>query len=124
LKFGTKEEFMAMNIQITSRHAKASPSLQATITKDLMKLEKFSDKITSCHVVLDTEGVDKRVEVVVTVRGQMVKAEGQGDNLGKAVDLAVQKIERQLKKMNEKVKNHKGKLEPEMAVEAEPEAEY
>jgi putative sigma-54 modulation protein len=98
---------MAMNIQFTSRHSKASPSLQATITEDLQKLEKFTDKITSCHVVLDTERVDQTVEIVVTVLGQTVKAVAKADNIGKAVDMALQKVQRQLKKFNEKMKNHK-----------------
>ena len=88
-----------MNIQITSRHSKASHSLQESITRDIMNLEKFSDKITSCHVVLDNEYVDKTVEIVVNVLGNTVSANGKGDNVGKAVDQAVGKIERQIKKV-------------------------
>jgi putative sigma-54 modulation protein len=98
---------MPMNIQITARHAKASSSLQENITEELQKLEKYSDKITSCHVILDTERDEKTIEIVIALLGQTVKAEAKADNIGKAVDSALQKIERQLKKFNEKMKSHK-----------------
>ena len=55
-----------MEIQITSRHSKASQSLQETITAELEKLGKFFDKITSCHVILDSEHVEKVAEITKT----------------------------------------------------------
>ena len=51
-----------MEIRITSRHGKSSQALQETITAELSKMEKYFDKITSCHVVLDSERIDKVVE--------------------------------------------------------------
>jgi putative sigma-54 modulation protein len=96
-----------MEIQITSRHSKASRSLQDTITDELEKVGKFYDKITSCHVILDSEHVDKVAEITMSVLGKQVVATAKADNIGKAFDDALAKIGRQLKKMNEKVKNHK-----------------
>jgi putative sigma-54 modulation protein len=97
-----------MEIQITSRHSKASQELQDTITAEIGKLEKFYDKITSCHVVLDSESIDKTVEITMNALGQQVVASAKAENLGKAIDDAVAKVERQLKKLNEKAKSHKG----------------
>src|SRR5512142_3111316 len=97
-----------MEIQITSRHQKASPELQDTITDELNKLEKYFEKITSCHVVLDSEHVDKTVEITMHTLGHEVVANAKADNIGKAIDEALTRIERQLKKLNEKIKNHKG----------------
>lgn len=96
-----------MEVQITSRHTKASKDLQDTITAEVSKLEKFYDKITSCHVVLDSEGVNKAVEVNMCVAGQQVVGKAQAENLGKAIDDAIAKVERQLKKINEKMKDYK-----------------
>ena len=96
-----------MEIQITSRHSKASQTLQDTITAELTKMEKFSDKITSCRVILDSEHVDKLVEITMSTHGHQLVANGKADNLGKAIDDALAKTERQLKKLNEKIKNHK-----------------
>jgi ribosomal subunit interface protein len=98
---------VTMEIQITSRHSKASQTLQDTISAELQKMEKFSDKITSCHVVLDSEHVDKKVEITMNTRGHQVVAIAKADSLGKAIDDALMKTEKQLKKLNEKIKNHK-----------------
>jgi len=97
-----------MDVQITSRHTKASQDLQDTITAEVSKLEKFSDKITSCHVILDSEGLDKTVEITMNVQGHAdVVAKAKADNLGKAIDDAVAKVGKQIKRVNEIEKSHK-----------------
>ncbi len=96
-----------MEIQITSRHNKASQKLQDNITAELKKMERFYDKITSCRVVLDSEHVDKIVEISMTTQGHQLIATAKADNLGKAIDSALAKTERQLKKLNQKIKSHK-----------------
>jgi putative sigma-54 modulation protein len=96
-----------MDIQITSRHEKASKTLQESIKSDLQKLEKFHDKITSCRVILDQEHTHKVVEIVMSILNHTVSATAKADNIGKAFDSTMQKIERQLKKFNEKNKDHK-----------------
>jgi ribosomal subunit interface protein len=96
-----------MNIQITVRHSKASQSLRDALTEELQNLEKYAENITSCHVVIDTEHVDKTVEIVVTLSRHTVSATAKSDILGKAIDLALGKVVTQLKKVNQKRKNHK-----------------
>ncbi|MBD3316502.1 MAG: ribosome-associated translation inhibitor RaiA [Chitinivibrionales bacterium] len=96
-----------MNIQITARHRRASQSLKDTITEDLLRLEKFSEKITSCHAIIDNESELKTMEVNLTARGVVLTAKAKAENLPKAEALVIDKLERQLKKLNEKVKNHK-----------------
>ncbi len=97
-----------MEIQITSRHEKASQSLQDTLTAELEGLQRFYDRITSCHVVLDKERGKEIIEIVVHMAGHTVAGNAKAENLGKAIDLAITKVERQLKKINEKIKSHKG----------------
>jgi putative sigma-54 modulation protein len=98
-----------MEIQITSRHEKASQSLQDTITDELNKLEKYYDRITSCHVVLDAQRGMEIMEVVMNMAGHTITASAKADNLGKTIDSVITKVERQLKKISEKIKTHKGK---------------
>ncbi len=98
-----------MEIQITTRHAatKTSDGLKQTIMDELAGVEKFYDKITSCHVILDSESTDKTVEIVMNVQSHTVTALGKAEKIGKALDEALEKVSRQLKKINEKVKSHK-----------------
>ena len=101
-----------MEIQITSRHSKASKSLQATMTEELMKVGKFYDKITTCHVILDSEHVEKVAEITMSTLGRQVVAAAKAENMGKAFYDALAKAERQLKKLNAKLKDHKPKPIP------------
>lgn len=97
-----------MEIQITSRHgSKASPTLQETITAELQKMEKYYDKITECHVILDSEKLEKTIEITMHTKGKEIVASASAENIGKAIDEVLEKIERQLKKLNEKIKDHK-----------------
>ena len=96
-----------MEIRIVSRHKKASQSLQEAITADIQKLERFSEKITSCHIILDSERLDQIVEINMHVFDREIVAVGKAENIGKAFNSALEKIERQLIKINEKIKDHK-----------------
>ena len=96
-----------MNIQITSRHSKVSQSTHDYLKAELQNLEKYYDRMTSSHVILDTEHINKIVEIIINVRGLTVSAKAKSDTLGKSVDIALGKITRQLKKLNQKLKDHK-----------------
>jgi ribosomal subunit interface protein len=96
-----------MEIRLVSRHNRASPSLQEAITADLQKLERFSEKITSCHVILDTEKLLQTAEITMHVFDREIVSRGKAENIGKAFYSALEKIERQLIKINQKIKDHK-----------------
>jgi len=101
-----------MNIQITTRHSShISDETRAFIESGVESLEKFYDKVTSAHVICDREvhgGVQEdSVEITMSVDGKTLSAKAAEENLGKAIDSAFEKMTRQLKKQNDKVKSHK-----------------
>jgi ribosomal subunit interface protein len=109
-----------MDIQITARHSKASESLKETIQAEVARFEKYDDRITTCHVIIDEEGPQKKIEIVVHTKKHQFAAHGLSESLGVALDEAVNHIETQLRKNSEKLKNHKGATHiGEAAVSAE-----
>ncbi len=101
-----------MNIQITTRHeSHISDDTKTFIEDEVRGLTKFYDKITSAHVVCDREthknGQEDTIELDLSVDGTTLSAKATEENLGKALDAVVEKMTRQLKKKNEKVKEHK-----------------
>ena len=44
---------MQIPLQITYRGMSSSPSVDALITERTHKLERFSDRIVRCHVIID-----------------------------------------------------------------------
>ncbi len=107
-----------MKIQITARHFHASPQLHASLTESLNTIEKFNDSITGAHVILDAEksGV-RRAEIIVKILDKSVCAHAEEDNMYKAIEAMLEKVERQLKKENEKLKAHKSIPTSELIVE-------
>ncbi len=86
--------------------------MQDFITEELHNLEKWTDKITSSHVILDSVHDERLAEVVVTILGQRLSAKARAEKTGKAVDLAMEKMRRQLVKFNDKLKDHKPSKSP------------
>jgi putative sigma-54 modulation protein len=97
-----------MKIQITARHFHASPQLHDSLKESLNKIVKFNDSIIGAHVILDAEksGV-RRAEVIVKILDKSICAHAEEDNMFKAIESMLAKVERQLKKENEKLKIHK-----------------
>jgi ribosomal subunit interface protein len=97
-----------MNIQITARHFHASPQLHQNLQDSLERMGKFNDSITGVHIILDAEnsGVHK-AESIVKILDKSLCAVAEEVTMGKAIESMLEKIERQLKKENEKLKGHK-----------------
>jgi putative sigma-54 modulation protein len=97
-----------MNIQFTARHFHASPELQTRMDEELRKLSRFHDRITEASIILDSEKKNVRsAEIIVKIVEKTISAHAEEENMGKAIDVAFSRIERQLKKENEKIKEHK-----------------
>jgi len=102
-----------MHIQITARHFKIHDSIRDHITKELEKLEKFFDGIISCEVVLYYERPQnsrKHCEMTLKVKGYKLFAAVDSDDFLKSVDMSVEKLERQLKKYKDKLREKDKKM--------------
>ena len=96
-----------MQINVTFRHMEHSNELKDYIQDRFSRLKKYSDSPMNVNVVLTTEKFRKTAEVVVTGNGIRAAAKQEHDDLRAAVDLVLDKIERQLKKFREKVKSRR-----------------
>ena len=97
-----------MDIQFSARHFNASAGLQDRIQEEMDKLAKFYPNITNASVILDHEVEHQRhCEISVNITGSVVVASADEDNMGKAVDVALERVKVQLKKANEKQNDHR-----------------
>ncbi len=97
-----------MQINVTFRHMDHSEELKDYINDRFARLKKYSDSPMNVNVVLTAEKFRKTAEVVITGDGIRAAAKQEHDDLRAAIDLVLDKIERQLKKFREKVKNRRG----------------
>lgn len=95
-----------MEINVTNRGGEITPDLQKHLDKKLRKLERISSGISDIHVVIVHERPDRRVEVAARVYGQDLFAEERGEDLLTCIDVALEKLVKQVKKRKGRVKDH------------------
>lgn len=98
-----------MQITVTGRHMGVGEPLKAYCLEKAGRLPRFFDRIQSIEVVLDGRGGVHAVELIVHAAGAprpFVASEEDKDAYA-AVDLAMDKIEGQLRRYKEKHRNRK-----------------
>lgn len=104
-----------MDIQITARHFHSSEGLNEKIEAKINKLSKFYENITAAVVILDAEKKNSRsVEIKLNIKDKSITAKAEEENMGKALDSALMKVEKQLKKANELQKDHQSQPTSEL----------
>ena len=115
-----------MQITIAARHGHLSPASQEKISEKVGKLTRFFDRVTAIQVTVDLAHRESpEVEIRLTVEhSPEIVATDRGENVQTALDSAVDKLEKQLRKHKEKITGHHvaGHKRQEMP-EAEPEGE-
>ena len=98
-----------MQINISARHGELSPATQEKISEKVQKLPKYFDRLTAIQVTVDL-GHKEKPTVELRVSAEHVEdfvALDVDDNLLVALDSAVNKVERQLRKHKEKITGHR-----------------
>lgn len=98
-----------MNIVIQAVNFDATSKLREFIEKKVEKLDKLSDIIVDAEVVLKVvkpeTANNKEASVKLNVKGSELFASKTADSFEEAVVLSVEALERQLKKMKEKMQS-------------------
>jgi putative sigma-54 modulation protein len=97
-----------VQIKISARHGHLSDATQQFIREKAQKLLHFFERIMSIEVTVDLKNDIKLVEFLVSAehKHDFVARESNGDILA-AVDLAIDKLEGQLRRYKEKVQDHR-----------------
>jgi putative sigma-54 modulation protein len=96
-----------MKISVTFRNTEGDDWHKEYIDQRLKKLEKYLDTPVEARVVLSVEKFRNVAEVNLMANGQTLNAKEEAKEMNLAIDNAVEKIERQLKKRKERTRGHK-----------------
>ena len=101
-----------MQITITGHQLEVTEALREYINNKFAKLERHFDKITSIRVTLSVEKVMQKIDATLLISGGEIIANAEHDDMYAAIDLLVDKLDRQLIKHKEKqLDRQKGALE-------------
>jgi putative sigma-54 modulation protein len=95
-----------MQINISGRHIDLTPAIKNYIDSKLDRLERHHDRITSTNVILSVDKLRQKAEATIHVSGKDFFADSESEDLFAAIDLLADKLDRQLIKHKEKMRNH------------------
>lgn len=95
-----------MQVNISGLHLVVTDALRDYIVEKTNRLERHFDGILAIQVVLQVEKLRQRAEATLRVAGREVVANAEHDDMYAAIDLLIDKLDRQLIKHKEKQLDH------------------
>jgi len=95
-----------MQLNLTGHHVDITDALRQYVQDKMERVERHFDKVTNTHVILSVDNVRHKAEATVNMSGNNIFAENTEDDMYAAIDGLIDKLDRQVKKHKEKVKNH------------------
>lgn len=97
-----------MQIAVTFRHMEVSDPIRDYAEEKISRVKKYIDEPIEAQVVLSVaKKIRHKAVVTLSAKGIMIKGSEETGDMYAAIDAVVDKIERQLKRYREKIKDHK-----------------
>jgi putative sigma-54 modulation protein len=101
-----------MEVTVNFKNFKSSDKLREYAEKKLNKVDKLSDKATEARVVFSKEKDIRIVEINLISSKLNIHVKETGSNMRPTIDLAVDKLKIQFKKVREKNYDHRTRRKP------------
>jgi putative sigma-54 modulation protein len=95
------------DVSVTFRHLEATTSLREYAIEKVSRVKKYFDGQSEINVVLSSEKHRYTAEIPLKANRISINAKEETDYMYSAIDLAVDKVDRQMKKHKEKLRRHK-----------------
>jgi len=94
-----------MKTTYTNRNYHISDRLKGIVEKKLEKIKKYFDEGAACTVVCTKVGQIEKMEVTIVSRGHAFRAQEENRSMYSNIDLVMSKLERQIVKNKEKLRD-------------------
>ncbi|NLZ47245.1 MAG: ribosome-associated translation inhibitor RaiA [Clostridiales bacterium] len=88
-----------MNIIVSAKNMELTQALKATVEKKLSKLEKYFNPNVEVQATLNVQKNRQIIEVTIPFNGVILRAEEENEDMYASIDLVVDKLERQIRKV-------------------------
>ena len=95
-----------MQITVSGHHVEVTPPLREYVLSKMERLQRHFDNITNTDVTLIVEKLVQKAEATIHVSGAEIFATADSEDMYAAIDLLVDKLDRQLIKHKEKSRHH------------------
>lgn len=93
-------------VDLSARNLKLTEGLKNHVLHRIGKLDKYSLKIESVHVILQVVKSRHHVELVAQGKGFRMTATQESHDMYAAFDMALSNIQMQLNRYHDKIKHH------------------
>ena len=108
-----------MQIDITGHHCDVTDSMRNYVNDKIGRLEHHFDKLIDTHVVLSVEKATQKAEATIQMSGNKIFASAENSDMYAAIDALSDKLDRQILKYKQKLKDHRGNPPPEIPEDME-----
>ncbi|WIO73765.1 ribosome-associated translation inhibitor RaiA [Porticoccaceae bacterium LTM1] len=91
-----------MQLNISGHHLEVTDPIKSYVTNKVDRLQRHSDRITTTNVILTVDKLVQKAEATVHVSGGELFADSEHEDLYAAIDMLVDKLDRQLIKHKQK----------------------
>lgn len=95
-----------MQLNLTGHHVEITSPLRAYVNEKFERLSRHFDNVLNGHVILTVEKLQQKAEATLHVSGSDFYADASKEDMYAAIDALVDKLDRQVIKHKEKIKNH------------------
>lgn len=95
-----------MNLSVRGHHVEITPAIREYVTGKMQRINRHFDHVIDVDVILTVEKLKQKAEVNVHVSGKDIYAECDDENMYAAIDMLVDKLDRQILKHKRKVREH------------------
>ena len=94
-----------MNLNMTGHHLEITPSIRDYVSSKMIRINRHFDHVIDVNMILSVEKLRQKIEANVHLSGKDIFVESENPDMYAAIDLLVDKLDRQIIKHKEKVKN-------------------
>lgn len=91
-----------MNLNVSGHHLEVTPAIRTYVSGKLDRVTRHFDHVIDAHVILSVDKLVQKAEVTLHVRGKDIHAQCIDADLYAAIDLLVDKLDRQVIKYKDK----------------------
>ena len=87
-----------MNLNVSGHHLEVTPAIRDYVRSKIERVSRHFDHVIDAHVILTVDKQRQKAEVTLHVRGKDLHCECEDADLYAAIDLLVDKLDRQVLK--------------------------
>lgn len=95
-----------MQLNITGRHIEVTTAINDYINEKFTRISRHFDQVLNIEVILEVQKLNHKAEASLHVSGNHIFAESTSNDMYAAIDTLTDKLDRQLLKHKEKLKDH------------------